>query len=194
MSVIPEKRKRHGRRLPRIWVMHALQDGEVDKLAMHIRAKAVQCFSEMPEAAADVERFNDWLRFRFSGPLEEDAEAGPDYSKAFNLLSIMTIAAGLAASVVANTTDSGKIVIGVLGITVGVFTTINRVWNPSQRSTARYQAAYALRREGWDFVHGLGRYHDIRPIVQLETFMDEVGRIHRGVEAIDEAAASTSER
>jgi hypothetical protein len=174
--------------------MRVLQDGEVDKLAMHIRAKAVQCFSERPEATADIERFNDWLRFRFSGPLVEDADAGPDYSKAFNLLSIMTIAAGLAASVVANTTGGGKIVIGVLGIAVGVFTTINRIWNPSQRSTARYQAAYALRREGWDFVHGLGRYSDHRLSAQLETFMDEVGRIHRGVEAIDEAAASTSER
>lgn len=194
MSVTQEGPKRPGRRLPRILIMHALQDGEVDKLAVHIRAKAVQCFSERPEPVVDVERFNDWLRFRFSGPLEENAEAGPDYSKASNLLSVMTIAAGLAASVIANTTDSGKIVIGILGIAVGVFTTINRIWNPSQRSTARYQAAYALRREGWDFVHGLGRYHDLRLIAQLETFMDEIGRIHRGVEAIDEAAVPMSGR
>jgi hypothetical protein len=194
MNTIQEETKLRGRLLPRIWVMHALQDGEVDKLTSHIHAKAVQCLSDRPGAAADTERFNDWLRFRFRGPLEEDAEAGPDYSKAFNLLSIMTIAAGLAASVIANTTNGGKIAIGVLGIAVGVFTAINRIWNPAQRSTARYQAAYALRREGWDFVHGLGRYRDLRLPAQLETFMQEVGRIHRGVEAIDESAASTSER
>ena len=80
-----------------------------------------------------------------------------------------------------------------LGILVGVLTTINQVWGPSQRSVARYQAAYALRREGWNFLHERGRYETLPDEQKLGAFIDEVNRIHDAVESID-ASSQPSER
>jgi hypothetical protein len=185
--------------MPRIMVMRVLEDGESERLAAHVRAKAEQHFADthlVPGALADApdssEAFDDWLRFRFTKPLEDDAAAGPDYSKAFNAISVLTIAAGLASSVIAGATvDTPRYAIGLLGLVVGVLTAVNRIWNPAHRSVARYQAAYALRREGWDYVQGRGRYARLQPDMRLGAFIDEVGNIHRGVESIDEMTYSS---
>jgi hypothetical protein len=170
--------------------MRVLKDGEATSLKKHLCRKAEEHYAAVGGDLGNLQTFEDWLQFQFCEALEEDAEAGPDYSKAFNLLSVLTIAAGLASSVVANTAGDSAVVIGILGVAVGVFTAVNRIWNPAQRSIVRYQAAYALRREGWDFVNDLGRYKDLGEDMRLEAFMNEVGRIHRGVESVDEAAMS----
>jgi hypothetical protein len=181
--------------IPRIWVMRVLEDGESETLARHVRAKAAQHIpslstrTEDQDALNDPEAFDDWLRFRFTNPLEDDAAAGPDYSKAFNALSILTISAGLASSALAGAMGNApRLAIAILGLVVGVLAAVNRIWNPAQRSVARYQAAYALRREGWDFVHDRGRYARLPPDLRLGAFIDEIGHIHRAVETVDETA------
>ena len=177
------------KRNPGILTMGVLGDGEAGKLEEHIRAKAADLV-----AGTDTPRatFDDWLRFQFGDPLSRNAKAGPQYSKAFNALSVLTIAAGLASSLVAGVGGGSTVAIGILGIAVGIFTAANRIWNPARRSVVRYQAAYALRREGWDFVNGLGRYKKRDPESYLETFMSEIDQIHRGVESIDEMAGVAS--
>jgi hypothetical protein len=167
--------------------MRVLVDGEAEQLTRRIEEKVDGCDRLRPGGQA---AFKDWLDLRFRKPLEEDAEAGPDYSKAFNLISVLTIAAGLSASVLADSAIESPATIGLLGLAVGVLTGVNRIWNPSQRSVARYQAAYSLRREGWDFVHDLGRFKRLPADARVDAFMEEVGRIHRGVERIDEATST----
>jgi hypothetical protein len=106
------------------------------------------------------------------------------------MLSLATIAAGLASSVLASATSHpSKLAIGILGLVVGVLTAVNQIWNPSKRSGTRFQAAYALRREGWDFVNDRGRYAKLGLETRLGAFIDEVSRIHRGTESVDEATA-----
>jgi hypothetical protein len=180
---------------PRIWVMRVLEPLESERLGEHVLEKAARISKSSqgsdPGSGASGQELEDWVKYRFQGPLIASAEAGPDYGKAFTALSVLTIAAGLASSVIASATGQpSKVAIGALGLAVGLLTAINRIWNPAQRSVARYQAAYALRREGWDFVNGRGRYGKLDADKRLGAFIDEVGRIHREVESLDETASS----
>ena len=176
------------KRVPGIWTMSVLNAEEAEKLGQHIRVKATEAYATGGGARESLQTFEDWLRFQFQDPLDQNAKAGPQYSKAFNLLSVFTIAAGLASSLVAGVGNGSKVAIGVLGVAVGVFTAVNRIWNPARRSIVRYQAAYALRREGWNLVNTMGRYAALSTKDQIGKFMYEVDRIHREVEAIDEMA------
>jgi len=171
-------------------------DGEADRLERRISEKVernlllTRLDSPAGDVAGELEPFHDWLHLRFREPLEHDARAGPSFGKAATAIGVATIGAGLASSALATTTGNGATeLVAVLGIGVGVLTAINQIWRPSQRSVARYQAAYALRREGWDFLQDRGRYERLESSQRLGAFIDEVSRIHRGVESVDEAAS-----
>jgi hypothetical protein len=170
--------------------MQVLVEGEAQQLARQIREKVRSGESADEETQRRMEAFDEWLRFRFVGPLVRDAAAGPAFGKAATALGVATIGAGLGSSALATASgDSATIGVAVLGIVVGVLGGINQIWRPSQRSVARYQAAFALRREGWDFAQDRGRYERLDPQVRVAAFIDEVTRIHRAVESVDEATS-----
>jgi hypothetical protein len=164
--------------------MRVLVDGEAEELQRLIQEKA----SDGMDAVQELRAFEQWLDFRFAKPLKRDAAAGPAFGRAATAIGVATIGAGLASSAAA-TWGSATVVVAVLGIVVGVLAAINQIWRPSQRSVARYQAAFALRREGWDFLQSRGRYERLDAIQRRGAFVDEVSRIHRGVESVDEATS-----
>jgi Protein of unknown function (DUF4231) len=135
-----------------------------------------------------LERF---MSYRFAEPLETNARKGPRYGWAFTLISVATITLGLVSSALAGSgpDETAEMVIVVLGVLVGVLTGINQLARPGQRSVARYQAAHTMRREGWDYVHDSGRYRLLDPSERLVTFIEEIARINRIVEAMDEVAS-----
>ena len=163
--------------------MRVLAEGEAQRLHGLLAEKLGGADLSVPEPQR-LARIG-WLQHRFTDALEVDAAAGPSFGRASTALAVMTAAAGLAASALTGLGNDWEEVVIVLGILVGVLTTINQVWGPSQRSVARYQAAYALRREGWNFLHDRGRYETLTPEQRLGAFMDEVNRIHDAVESID---------
>lgn len=175
--------------------MQVLVEGEAECLEQHVRESLIK--RTLPAAGApkshpepDPSPSVDWLRCRFREPLERDASAGPTFGKAATAIGVTTIGAGLASSAAASAWgDDATVLVAGLGILVGLLTAVNQIWRPSQRSVARYQAAFALRREGWDFVQDSGRYSRLAPDVQVQTFVEEVNRIHRAVESIDEATS-----
>ncbi|HEX8054755.1 MAG TPA: DUF4231 domain-containing protein [Thermoleophilaceae bacterium] len=162
-------------------------------LSDRLREKVRISFPQDPGREERPEAFDDWLRLRFQVPLERDALAGPAFGKSATALGVATIGAGLASSAI--TTASGgdwaTVVVASLGIIVGVLATINQIWRPSERSVARYQAAFALRREGWAYLQDRGRYERVAPEDRLPAFIDEVTRIHRAVELVDEATSAS---
>lgn len=184
--------------------MQVLFVGEASRLEERIKEKAKAQIHAVASSDAnthahagdkgDAERelaaFDDWLHFRFRESLERDAKAGPAFGKASTAIGVTTIGAGLGSSAAAGAWgDDATLPVAALGILVGILTAINQIWRPSQRSIARYQAAFALRREGWDFVQDRGRYERLKPEVRLGALVDEVTRIHRAVESVDEASS-----
>jgi hypothetical protein len=178
--------------------MRVLGGAEATCLADHILKKALRALASeggssgsSDEAREDRESFEAWLRYRFREPLERDAVAGPRFGRAATLIGVGTIAAGLASSTIANVSNSPSALwLGVLGLVVGVLGAVNQIWRPGERSVARYQAAFALRREGWNYLRDRGRYVKPSPVDQLALFIDEVNRTHRAVESVDEATTS----
>jgi len=156
----------------------------------------------LPEAqapdAGDLDSedpFVAFVRLRFEEPLRANAFGGPAYGRAFTAMSVATIAAGLTSSSIV-TASSGEplsgsttVAVASLGILVGVLAAIVQLWKPAQRSVARYRAAYASRREGWDYIHDLGRYEGLSVSEGRKAFMTQINSIHQGVESIDESVS-----
>jgi hypothetical protein len=151
-----------------------LHDGESEALRTRIAEKLDDIGgSSALSMSGSNGAVTDFVEYRFVAPLEANAWGGPAYGRAFTAISVATIAAGLFSSSIAAVFDRpSAAAIAILGLAVGVLTAINQLWKPAQRSGARYQAAYALRREGWDFVNGRGRYAQLDEDRQLGLFVD----------------------
>jgi hypothetical protein len=168
--------------------MQVLVEDEAARLVALIRKKVWS--SAVDERRRDA--FDDWLRYRFYGPLERNAAAGPAFGKSATAIGVGTIGAGLLSSALSTVEGSGAAAsVLALGVIVGVLGYINQIWRPAQRSVTRYQSAFALRREGWDFLYERGRYEGLAEDKSLALFIDEVARIHRAVELVDETAAQS---
>jgi hypothetical protein len=137
-------------------------------------------------------RFRSFVEYRWQRPFQYGFKWGRWYGLAFSALSLLAIAAGLGSSAIVTAGGEGgwwTVVVAVLGLVVGVSAAVNQIWRPAQRSVARHQSVNALRREGWDFVCDRGRYKDKWGTEGVDLFIDEIGRILRPVEAIDEEAS-----
>ena len=152
---------------------------EPHRLAERIVAKA-------RASADDQEALQDFVALRYERPLAISGRYGNIYNWLFTGLSVVGIAGGLAASALAADGGDTDWIVVIIGIVVAVATTINQIVRPGQRSVARYQGANALRREGWDFVWDRGRYAEGDARARLSAFIDEVQRVNRAVESVDE--------
>jgi hypothetical protein len=131
--------------------------------------------------------FKDFVRHRYWRPFDHSVRSSFFFAFAFTSLTVTAIAAGLASSVLATTSWDGKdVVIAILGLLAAISTAINRLWRPGLRSAMRHRAANELRREGWAFVRGQGRYADIRAKNRVDAFFVAIESINRVVEELDE--------
>jgi hypothetical protein len=142
----------------------------------------------------------DWVAFRFQFPLTDSVKRGKHHRRLLLSLGMGISGAGLAASLLAvlggngqwGVAGSGTVSVWALlaaaaGVLVGVLTAISQILKPAQRSVASYQLTHTLRHEGWDYVSGRGQYRGRTGPQALDLFIDEVNRIQRTVEAIDES-------
>lgn len=142
----------------------------------------------------------EFVRYRFRLPFEQSRRSAPRYRQWFTLLSIVTAIGGLSTTITTlggqvGTENPGytliQIVVAILGALVVVVAALNQTWRPGERASAAGQAFNAYRREGWDFVNGRGRYEKcVESRKAWELFVDEISRVGRTVEAINESPAS----
>lgn len=134
----------------------------------------------------------DWVEYRFCEPLIESARTAKSQGRLLLWLSSMTALLGVGASSFA-VAGGGKSTLGpftwvaaACGVLVAGIAAVTQIRKPGQRSVASYQLAHTLRREGWDFVSGRGIYRERAGSQALDLFVDEVSRIERTAELIEE--------
>lgn len=176
-------------RRPRLfrW-LYPRRRAEAEQLRKEI-SKKIRSSGDPALRAIGIERLDSFLFFRVEHPMFAHSWRGPSYGRAFTLLSVGAIAAGVASTAISATEGAAedlRWVLFTLGLVVAVFTAINQLWKPSQRSVGAYRAANRLRRGSWDYVLGRGAYRGLSEQQAFERFLDEVAEIHARVEAIDE--------
>lgn len=146
--------------------------------------------ARMPGGKGDSE----FVRHRFHRPLAYSVKWSIRYEWAFTILSIAVIAGGLLSSALAAAPGGGNdTLIVAVGLTIAVVAAVNRLWRPGLRAVARHRTANSLRHEGWMFVCGRERYDGMSADESRAAFIDEVERINKAVESIDESTSETEE-
>lgn len=127
-----------------------------------------------------------FVHHRFWRPFRYSIKAEKWYGIGFSALTVVVIAGGLTSSVLAGAPGNNDVAIAVLGIVVAIAAAVNRLWRPGLRAVVRSRTANSLRREGWNFVSGRGRYQDLQPPARLDVFIDAVEEINVAAEVVDE--------
>jgi hypothetical protein len=131
--------------------------------------------------------------------MQRHLTVAPRQELAFGVFSVLSIAGGVAVSTVSASGESQSGWVIALGLIVAASTAINQITRTGQKSAVRYRAGNALRREGWDYVMGRGRYVNLSdPKAEFEAFYDAVWDIERPadltVELESEGQAVASEK
>ena len=121
---------------------------------------------------------------RFRDRMITHLGVAPRQNLAFGMLSLVSIAGGVAVSSLA-TEDSD--VVFWLGLVIAAATTLNQIWKFGPRAAVRFRSGNALRQEGWDYVMGRGRYKRKPPDEAWDAFYDTVWQIERASDAMVEA-------
>ena len=161
-----------------------------------IEQSTMTSFKNEPSELADLvlkkadhaggEEFDEFVRHRYWRPFDHSVRWSSRYSFAFSALTILVIAGGVASSVLASLPNHhANTAIAILGILVAVTASVNRLWRPGARAALRHRTANSLRREGWSFVCGQGRYRKCERD-PIDVFFEEVERINLPAESIDE--------
>jgi hypothetical protein len=107
---------------------------------------------------------------------------------------VVAIGAGFATSGVAaasGNTSSAKWIVFTLGLLVAIVNSVQQNWKPSQRSASEYQAAAALKTEGWNFVYKRGAYAALSDDGSTwGVFVDAVNGILRAADTLDEVSTT----
>ena len=178
------------------WLVQRRPSGKdrqaVDVLAEMLTKKA----SESATGSEDnVEVRVNFIEHEVRRSLSEYLGSGPWLGRAFTLLSLLSITAGLLSATVASwsspVTDGQRRFIAILGVVVGVLGAVLQIWKPGQKSVAMNRSGEALYYEGWDYLTRLGRYADDKTSGdKWPLFAGAVGRINRNARATDTTAAT----
>lgn len=153
----------------------------------HFKREPEELSKQVLDVAAADESFAAFVCHRFRRPFAHSVRWSLRYGYAYLLLTLGTIAAGLAASALtAFEFGARDAIVALLGLTVAIATTLNRLWRPNVRAALRHQTANDLRREGWAFVRRQGEYAEQSDGKRLQTFTEAVEDINFVAEAIDE--------
>jgi hypothetical protein len=135
-----------------------------------------------------------FIELRFRRPLAVYAQRAPRYRFGFTALTVVAIGAGFATSGVAvasGNTSSAKWIVFTLGLLVAIVNSVQQNWKPSQRSASEYQAAAALKTEGWNFVYKRGAYAALSDDSSTwGVFVDAVNGILRAAATLDEVSTT----
>jgi hypothetical protein len=132
-----------------------------------------------------------FLRHRFTGPLTAFQQADRRYSHLDTALNLVSIAAGIGASLLAaSRSPNGWTVI--LGVVIAGCQTLSQWLKPSQRAAQRAHAAFELRSEAWDIVQGRDRYRGKDIDCAWDIFCDQIDKVERREQTVEASESACS--
>jgi Protein of unknown function (DUF4231) len=157
--------------------MRAELSGEAKDLARLIERKLAEvAWGTHAEAVDQLDIQRAFLVHRFVGPMKQYERGSRGYSVLDNLLNLISILAGIGASLAA-ALSAPKVYAIVFGLVVGFLQSVSQWLKPSQRSTRRGLTAAALRGEAWAYLQGRERYRDKDGRAAWALLCDQVNRL-----------------
>jgi hypothetical protein len=132
-----------------------------------------------------------FVRHRFAGPVTAYEREERFYSRLDSLLNLVSIAAGIAASLlVASGSPNGWTI--SLGVVVAGCQTLSQWLKPGQRAVDRGRAASRLRIEAWDLLQERDRYRGKDMDRAWDVFCRRVEAIEGREQGEEDAESSSS--
>ena len=162
------------------------QDAEAEEVATLLMHKfAHEVVGDEGTVADVLEIRRAFLRHRFTGPVMSYQRGDRYYSYLDTVLNMISIAAGIAASLTAALSAPKGWTI-VLGVVVAGCQTFSQWLKPAQRAARRGQAASDLRSEAWDLLQGRDRYRGKDSMAAWSTFCDQIDKVEQREEAAED--------
>jgi hypothetical protein len=138
--------------------MRAKLSGEAQDLARLVERRLVQIpWGDHAQAVDQLDIQRAFLFHRFIEPMKLFERGSRGYAYLDNVLNLVSILAGVGASLTA-AVDWPKLWPIVFGLIVGLLQSLSQWLKPSQRATRRGLAAAELRSEMWAFLQNRDRY------------------------------------
>ena len=157
--------------------MRAQLSGEAQDLARLVERRLAQVdWGSHAEALDQLEIQRAFLAHRFVGPMKVFERGSRGYAYLDNFLNLVSILAGIGASLAA-ALDFPKVWPILFGLIVGFLQSISQWLKPSQRATLRGIAALELRSEMWAFLQHRDRYRGKDDKTAWALLCDQVDRV-----------------
>lgn len=172
--------------------MRAQLSGEAQDLARLVERRLASVdWGSHAQAVDQLEIQRAFLVHRFVGPMRRFERGSRGYAALDNVLNLVSILAGIGASLAA-ALDFPKVWPITLGLIVGFLQSISQWLKPSQRATRRSIAALELRGEMWAFLQHRERYRGKDDRTAWALLCDQVGRVEEreSAEQDQDAAAA----
>lgn len=157
--------------------MRTQLSGEAKDLARLVERRLVQIpWGNHSQAVDELEIQRAFLFHRFVEPMKLFERGSRGYSYLDNVLNLVSILAGVGASLAA-ALNAPKVWPIVFGLVVGFLQSVSQWLKPSQRATRRGLAAAELRSEMWAFLQKRDRYKDKDDLAAWVLLCDQVERV-----------------
>jgi hypothetical protein len=157
--------------------MRGKLSGEAQDLAQLIeRRLATVDWGTHTQAVDQLEIQRAFLFHRFVGPMRRYERGSRGYAFLDNFLNLVSILAGIGASLAA-ALDFPKVWPIAFGLIVGFLQSISQWLKPSERATRRGISAAQLRGEMWAFLQGRDRYRGKDDRTAWSLLCDQIQRV-----------------
>jgi hypothetical protein len=176
--------------------MRAQLSGEAQDLARLVERRLVQIpWGDHSEAVDQLDIQRAFLLHRFVEPMKLFERGSRGYAYLDNVLNLVSILAGVGASLTA-AVDWPKLWPILFGLIVGFLQSLSQWLKPSQRATRRGLAAAELRDEMWAFLQNRDRYRGKDDRTAWTLLCQQVERVEdrETTEQDKETAAQASSR
>ncbi len=157
--------------------MRSHLSGEAQDLSQLIeRRLAAVDWGTHAQAVDQLEIQRAFLYHRFVGPMKRFERGSRGYAFLDNFLNLVSILAGIGASLAA-ALDFPKVWPIMFGLIVGFLQSISQWLKPSERATRRGISAAGLRSEMWAFLQGRDRYRGKDDRAAWSLLCDQIQRV-----------------
>jgi hypothetical protein len=151
--------------------------GEAQDIARLIERRLAQAaWGDHSHALDQLEIQRAFLTHRFIGPMKAYERSYRGYAYLDNFLNLVSILAGVGASLSA-ALDAPKVYAIVFGLIVGFLQSLSQWLKPSRRSIRQGLAGAELRSEAWAFLQKRARYRDKDDLAAWGLLCDQVTRV-----------------
>jgi Protein of unknown function (DUF4231) len=133
-----------------------------------------------PLTRAEAETF---VQSRFAERMKADLRTAPLHSFFYAASNLLAVAGGSASAAIAATSGAHSLAVLLIGLAVATSAALSQLFRFGERSRVRYRAGNQLRKEGWDYVIGRGRYRETQdPVEAFGRFYDVFWEIEAPVD------------